>query len=135
MAIALTNLDRHLAEQAENEAVHQNNPPTRSALASLAFADRMDRLAAGDRTPRGVTLYPSPHREVIGVQAPTRRAYLLDFRIKGRYMTATEAGVRPVNPMLTALNYGVLHVTIKVLCEMYLPKVIKINLHGIFFIR
>ena len=50
-------------------------------------------------------------------------------------MTATEAGVRPVNPMLTALNYGVLHVTIKVLCEMYLPKVIKINLHGIFFIR
>ena len=46
-----TKLDRHLAEQAENEAVHQNNPPTRSTLASLAFADHMDRLVAGDRTP------------------------------------------------------------------------------------
>ena len=50
-------------------------------------------------------------------------------------MTATEAGVRMVNPMLTASNYGVLHVTIEVLCEIYLPKVIKINLHGTFFIR
>src|SRR6202521_4793011 len=51
LAIESTKLNRHLAEQAENEAVHQNNPLTRSTLASLAIADHMDRLVAGDRTP------------------------------------------------------------------------------------
>jgi hypothetical protein len=40
-----------------------------------------------------------------------------------------------VNPMLTASNYGALHVTIEVLCEIYLPKVIKINLHVLLLIR
>jgi hypothetical protein len=60
-----------------------------------------------------------------------------DVRVKGARPDARteEAGVRMVNPMLTALNYGLLHVTIKVLCEIYLPKVIKINLHDTFFIR
>jgi hypothetical protein len=62
-------------------------------------------------------------------------SYLLDCRIEDKDMTATEAGVRMVNPMLTASNYGVLDVTIEVLCEIYLPKVIKINLHVLLLIR
>ena len=51
LAIASAKLDRHRAEQAENEAVQQNNPATRSTFARLAFAHHMDRFVTGDRPP------------------------------------------------------------------------------------
>ena len=51
VAIASAKLDRHRAEQAENEAVQQNSPPSQRTSARLAFADHMDCLVAGDRTP------------------------------------------------------------------------------------
>src|SRR6516225_7546985 len=51
LAIASAKLDRHRAEQAENEAVQQNSPPSQRTSARLAFADHMDCLVAGDRTP------------------------------------------------------------------------------------
>jgi len=73
LAIASTKLDRHLAEQAENEAVHQNNPPTRSTLASLAFADHMDRLVAGDRTPSS----PKRAKMLAGVNPALDRPVIL----------------------------------------------------------
>src|SRR5208282_4780673 len=73
LAIASTKLDRHLAEQAENEAVHQNNPPTRSILASLAFADHMDRLVAGDRTPSS----PKRAKMLAGVNPALDRPVIL----------------------------------------------------------
>ena len=73
LAIASTKLDRHLAKQAENEAVHQNNPPTRSTLASLAFADHMDRLVAGDRTPSS----PKRAKMLAGVNPALDRPVIL----------------------------------------------------------
>jgi hypothetical protein len=51
LAIASAKLDRHCAEQAENEAVQQNSPPSQRTSARLAFADHMDRLVACDRAP------------------------------------------------------------------------------------
>ena len=51
LAIASAKLDRHRAEQAENEAVQQNSPSSQRTSAHLAFADHTDRLVACDRTP------------------------------------------------------------------------------------
>jgi len=51
LAIGSAKLDRHRAEQAENEAVQQNSPPSQRTSARLAFPDHMDRLVACDRTP------------------------------------------------------------------------------------
>src|SRR5215471_3411490 len=51
LAIAYAKLDRHRAEQAENEAEQKNSLSTQSTFVGLAFADHMDRLIAGDRTP------------------------------------------------------------------------------------
>ena len=52
VVIASAKLDRHRAEQAENEAVQQNNPATRSTFARLAFAHHMDRFVAGSSCAR-----------------------------------------------------------------------------------
>jgi hypothetical protein len=51
LAIASAKLDHHRSEQAENEAVHQNSPPSQRTSPRLSFADHMDRLVACDRTP------------------------------------------------------------------------------------
>ena len=53
--------------------MHQNNPPTRSTLASLAFADHMDRLVAGDRTPSS----PKRAKMLAGVNPALDRPVIL----------------------------------------------------------
>ncbi len=52
---------------------NQNNPPTRSTLASLAFADHMDRLVAGDRTPSS----PKRAKMLAGVNPALDRPVIL----------------------------------------------------------
>src|SRR6516164_1338518 len=73
LAIASAKLDRHRGEQAENEAVQQNSPPSRRTSARLAFANHMNRFIAGDCTPSG----PKCSEVLTCVNPPLNRAAVL----------------------------------------------------------
>src|ERR1700756_3903068 len=78
-------------EQTENKAVQQTDLRTRCTPARLAFADHMDRLVAGDRTPGT----PKRAEMLTRVDPPLDRTVVL-FQdvIEVRHRSVPAAGVQ-----------------------------------------